>query len=73
MRVLNRKRQVILLVDNLDKSWTKRSDLTQLADFLLGMLIAASRVGEELSRSGKERMAYASRNTVIRSGSSSCV
>lgn len=56
MRVLVRKRQVILLVDNLDKSWTKRADLAQLAEFLLGLLIATSRVGEELSRSGKEKM-----------------
>ena len=28
----------------------------QLADFLLGLLIATSRVGEELSRTGKEKM-----------------
>lgn len=56
LRVLNRKKQVILLVDNLDKSWTTRADLAQLADFLLGLLIASSRVGEELSRSGKEKM-----------------
>jgi hypothetical protein len=56
IRVLNRKRQVILLVDNLDKSWTKRADLAQLAQFLLGLLIATSRVGAELSRSGRERM-----------------
>ena len=55
-RVLNRKRQVILLVDNLDKAWTKRADLVQLAEFLLGLLIATSRVGAELSRSGRERV-----------------
>lgn len=54
--VLNRKNKVILLVDNLDKSWTKRADLAQLADFLLGLLIATSRVGDELSRSGKEKL-----------------
>jgi len=55
-RVLTRKKQVILLVDNLDRSWTKGADLAQLADFLLGLLNAAARVAEELSRSGKERM-----------------
>jgi uncharacterized protein (DUF1778 family) len=55
-RVLNRKKQVILLVDNLDRSWTKGADLAQLSDFLLGLLTAAARVAEELSRSGKERM-----------------
>lgn len=49
-RVLSKKRQVILLVDNLDKSWTKTADLGQLAEFLLGLLTAANRVGDELNR-----------------------
>lgn len=42
------KHQVILLVDNLDKPWTRSADLDQLAEFLLGLLRAANRVGEEL-------------------------
>jgi hypothetical protein len=54
-KVLSKKRQVILLVDNLDKSWTKSADLEQLAEFLLGLLTAANRVGEELSRSERDR------------------
>jgi hypothetical protein len=58
-RVLNKKRRVVLLVDNLDKAWTKKSDLAQLADFLLGLLIATSRIGDELSRTGKEKMPVA--------------
>jgi hypothetical protein len=53
--VLSRKRQVILLVDNLDKPWTKSSDLDQLSEFLVGLLSAASRVGEELRYKGKTK------------------
>ena len=56
-RVLSRKRQVTLLVDNLDKSWTKTADLEQLAEFLLGLLTASHRVGEELNRSERDRPA----------------
>ncbi len=54
-RVLSRKRRVLLLVDNLDKSWNDRADLGQLADFLLGLLIATSRIGAELSRTSRDR------------------
>ena len=53
-RVLSRKRQVLLLVDNLDKPWTKTADLGQLAEFLLGLLTATNRVGDELNRGGRE-------------------
>jgi hypothetical protein len=49
-RVLSRKKQVLLLVDNLDKPWTKNADLGQLAEFLLGLLTATSRIGEELNQ-----------------------
>jgi hypothetical protein len=56
-KVLSKKAKVILLVDNLDKSWTKSADLEQLAEFLLGLLTAAKRVGEELNRSEKSRPA----------------
>src|SRR6185437_4111526 len=54
-KVLSKKRQVILLVDNLDKSWTADSDLAQLAEFLLGLLTAADRVSTELNRSERDR------------------
>lgn len=50
---LSKKRQVILLIDNLDKPWTKSADLDQLAEFLLGLLGAANRVGEELRQRDK--------------------
>lgn len=46
--VLGKKHRVMLLVDNLDKPWTRSADLNQLAEFLLGLLGAANRVEEEL-------------------------
>ena len=54
-RVLSTKHQVILLVDNLDKTWTKDADLSQLAEFLLGLLTAANRVSLELNRAERDR------------------
>jgi hypothetical protein len=51
--ILANKHQVILLVDNLDKPWTRSADLDQLAEFLLGLLGAANRVGEELRQKSK--------------------
>ncbi len=46
--VLSRKRHVILLIDNLDKPWTRKADAEHLTHFLLGLMTAAERVGEEL-------------------------
>jgi hypothetical protein len=51
--ILAKKHQVILLVDNLDKPWTRSADLDQLAEFLLGLLGAANRVSEELRQKSK--------------------
>jgi hypothetical protein len=53
--VLGKKHQVILLVDNLDKPWTKSADLDKLSEFLLGLLNAASRVSEELRQKSRNR------------------
>jgi hypothetical protein len=53
--VLSRKRQVILLIDNLDKPWTGKSDMKHLTDFLAGLLTAAERVGEELRHGERGR------------------
>jgi hypothetical protein len=49
-RVLSRKRNVLLLIDNLDKPWTKDANLGQLAEFLLGLLTATNRIADELNR-----------------------
>jgi hypothetical protein len=46
--VLSKKRHVILLIDNLDKPWTRKADTEHLTQFLLGLMTAAERVGEEL-------------------------
>jgi hypothetical protein len=56
-KVLSRKRKVLLLVDNLDKPWTRTADLAQLAEFISGLLIATSRVGDQLGRGDKSREA----------------
>jgi hypothetical protein len=53
--VLARKHQVLLLIDNLDKPWTKSADLEQLAEFLLGLLGAANRVAEEIRQKFKQK------------------
>lgn len=57
-RVLSNKRHVMLLVDNLDKPWTKNADLGQLSEFLLGLLTATNRIGIELNNSGTQRTRF---------------
>ncbi|MDE3136774.1 MAG: hypothetical protein KGL59_09380 [Acidobacteriota bacterium] len=42
--VLASKRRVVILIDNLDKPWERDSNLATLAEFLLGLLVAAGRV-----------------------------
>ena len=56
-RVLSRRNKVLLLIDNLDKPWTKTADLGQLAEFLGGLLTATERIGIELGRAEKDRKA----------------
>jgi hypothetical protein len=53
--VLSKKRRVILLIDNLDKPWTRSADLDRLSEFLVGLLNAANRVDEELRQRTKQR------------------
>lgn len=53
--VLSRKNQVILLIDNLDKPWTRKADTEHLTQFLLGLMTAAERVGEELRYGEKNK------------------
>ncbi len=53
--VLSKKHQVILLIDNLDKPWTRKADTEQLTHFLLGLMTAAERVGEELRYGERNR------------------
>ena len=53
--VLSKKTQVLLLIDNLDKPWTRKADTDHLTDFLLGLITAADRVGEELKHGERNR------------------
>jgi len=46
--VLSRKHQTLLLIDNLDKAWTRKADTEHLTEFLLGLLTAVQRVRDEL-------------------------
>ena len=53
-KVLSKKRQVLLLIDNLDKPWTKTADFGQLAEFILGLLSATNRIGDEINRGDRD-------------------
>jgi hypothetical protein len=53
--VLSKKHHVILLIDNLDKPWARKADTEHLTHFLLGLLTAAERVGEELRYGERSR------------------
>ena len=53
--VLSKKHQVLLLIDNLDKPWTRKADTDHLTDFLLGLITATERVGEELKYGERNR------------------
>ena len=47
-QVLTKMNKVLLLIDNLDKPWTRSADVEALAQFISGLITATSRVGEEL-------------------------
>jgi hypothetical protein len=53
--VLSSKKRVSILIDNLDKPWDRRSDLDTLAQFLLGLLGAANRLGIDFKRADSRR------------------
>ena len=44
------KNRVSILVDNLDKAWTKQADLDQLSEFLLGLLGVSGRISSEFKK-----------------------
>lgn len=44
------KSRIAILVDNLDKSWSRSADLGEMAEFLLGLLSAANRLRRDLTR-----------------------
>jgi hypothetical protein len=55
--VLSRKHQVILLIDNLDKPWSQKADTSHLTQFLLGLITATERIGEELKHGERSKNA----------------
>jgi predicted AAA+ superfamily ATPase len=54
--VLHRKQKVAILVDNLDKAWDQRSDLSVLSQLLFGLLGVSGRISHEFEKSGPWRV-----------------
>jgi hypothetical protein len=50
-KVLQKKEKVAILVDNLDKAWKPRTDLSTLCDLLFGLLGVSQRVSQDFQRS----------------------
>lgn len=57
--VLRERERVAILIDNLDKSWDRETDLDCLAEFLLGLLSAASKVVKEFQNQPSRRNSIA--------------
>lgn len=51
-RVLEDKQRVCILVDNLDKAWWRKNDLTVLADFIFGLLSVSEAISKEFQKTG---------------------
>lgn len=49
-KVLSTKSKVIILVDNLDKTWTESADLEVLSEFLYSLLGISARIARDFSR-----------------------
>lgn len=49
VRIVDKYHNVYMLVDNLDKSWDKQSDLDVLSKFILGLLTVGNKIVGELS------------------------
>ncbi|MBN8592894.1 MAG: hypothetical protein J0M33_14105 [Anaerolineae bacterium] len=45
------KEKIFVLVDNLDKSWSRQSNLQMLSEFLFGLLSAADAISKDFQRS----------------------
>jgi hypothetical protein len=51
-RVLEKKVKTCILIDNLDKSWIRGSDISSLSDFLFGLLSVSRSISDEFQRQG---------------------
>ena len=49
-KVLEGKRKVAILVDNLDEGWERRKNLGELADFLFGLISVAREIADDFNR-----------------------
>jgi hypothetical protein len=54
-RILENKKKVCVLVDNLDKAWMHRDDINLLTDFLFGLLSVSGAISDEFQKSGYQR------------------
>lgn len=52
---LGKKHRVAILVDNLDRAWTRHADITQLSEFLLGLLVVGRDVSNDFRRGGSRK------------------
>ena len=50
-RILSGKEKVFILIDNLDRAWKVRDDLSKLADFLFGLLRVSEVIATEFRQS----------------------
>lgn len=49
--LLSDKQRVVILIDNLDKAWTKGADLEELSDFLFGLISVSQDIPKDFRRS----------------------
>lgn len=54
-KLLTDRRKIVVLVDNLDKAWDRKSDLESLSEFFLGLLRAARRVSDDFRHRDSRR------------------
>lgn len=65
--VAPKRGRICVLVDNLDKAWDRQSNLGTLAEFLLGLLTACNKLGNELSSALEENKTQVSLSVFLRS------
>jgi hypothetical protein len=56
--VLNKKKRLIVLIDNLDKSWRTNSDISILSKFILGLLGTVGRIAREFRGKPQEKLKF---------------
>jgi len=56
--ILEKKNKVVVIVDNLDKAWGKREDLSPLADLLFGLLNVTNSIASDFEKTDHWRKAF---------------